>query len=26
VIDPDSLPAAEVTGAGRLAVDRLRGH
>jgi hypothetical protein len=25
VIDPDSLPAAEVTGAGRLAVERLRG-
>lgn len=24
-IDPDSLPAADVTGAGRLAVDRLRG-
>ena len=25
-IDPDSLPAADVTGAGRLAVDRLRGR
>ncbi|MCG7593282.1 folate-binding protein YgfZ [Mycobacterium sp. PSTR-4-N] len=25
VIDPDSLPAADVVGAGRLAVDRLRG-
>lgn len=24
-IDPDSMPPAEVTGAGRLAVDRLRG-
>ena len=24
-IDPDSLPAADVAGAGRLAVDRLRG-
>ncbi|KRE26540.1 glycine cleavage system protein T [Mycobacterium sp. Soil538] len=24
-IDPDSMPAADVTGAGRLAVDRLRG-
>lgn len=24
-IDPDSLPAADVTGAGRLAVERLRG-
>lgn len=24
-IDPESLPPAEVTGAGRLAVDRLRG-
>ncbi len=24
-IDPDSLPPAEVTGAGRLAVERLRG-
>lgn len=24
-IDPDSLPPADVTGAGRLAVDRLRG-
>ena len=25
VIDADSLPEADVTGAGRLAVDRLRG-
>ncbi len=25
VIDPDSLPPADVAGAGRLAVDRLRG-
>jgi folate-binding protein YgfZ len=25
VIDPESLPAADVTGAGRLAVERLRG-
>lgn len=25
-IDPDSLPPADVTGAGRLAVDRLRGE
>ncbi|MET0996223.1 MAG: folate-binding protein YgfZ [Mycobacterium sp.] len=25
VIDADSMPAADVTGAGRLAVDRLRG-
>lgn len=25
VIDPDSLPTADVAGAGRLAVDRLRG-
>ncbi len=24
-IDPDSLPAAETVGAGRLAVERLRG-
>jgi folate-binding Fe-S cluster repair protein YgfZ len=24
-IDPDSLPAADVVGAGRLAVERLRG-
>ena len=24
-IDPDSLPPADVTGAGRLAVERLRG-
>lgn len=26
VIDPDSLPPADVTGAGRLAVERLRGR
>ena len=25
VIDADSMPAADVTGAGRLAVERLRG-
>ncbi len=25
-IDPDSLPPADVTGAGRMAVERLRGH
>ncbi|WNG92259.1 folate-binding protein YgfZ [Mycobacterium sp. ITM-2016-00318] len=25
VIDPDSMPAADVTGAGRVAVERLRG-
>jgi tRNA-modifying protein YgfZ len=25
VIDPASVPAADVTGAGRLAVERLRG-
>jgi folate-binding Fe-S cluster repair protein YgfZ len=25
VIDPDSMPTADVVGAGRLAVDRLRG-
>ena len=25
VIDADSMPSADVTGAGRLAVDRLRG-
>lgn len=25
-IDPDSMPPADVTGAGRLAVDRLRGE
>jgi hypothetical protein len=25
VMDADSMPAADVTGAGRLAVERLRG-
>ena len=25
-IDPDSMPSADVTGAGRLAIDRLRGN
>ena len=25
-MDPDSVPAADATGAGRLAVERLRGH
>jgi hypothetical protein len=26
VIDPDSLPATDQVGAGRLAVERLRGQ
>jgi folate-binding Fe-S cluster repair protein YgfZ len=25
-MDPDSVPPADATGAGRLAVERLRGH